>query len=46
MCAGPSSTRVDKAHQVLREINHAAELEGKRPIVFITLVNDEIRADR
>ncbi len=32
----------DKAHQVVREINHAAESEGKRPIVFITLVNSEI----
>ena len=25
------------------EINQAAEREGKRPIVFITLVNDEVR---
>jgi regulator of PEP synthase PpsR (kinase-PPPase family) len=34
----------DKAHQVVREINHTAELEGKRPIVFVTLVNAEILA--
>ncbi len=34
----------DKAHQVVREINHAAEAEGKRPIVFLTLVNSEILA--
>ena len=34
----------DKAHQVVREINHAAEIEGKKPIVFITLVNSEILA--
>jgi len=34
----------DKAHQVVREINHTAETEGKRPIVFITLVNTEILA--
>ena len=29
----------DKAHQVVRQINHTAELEGKKPIVFTTLVN-------
>jgi regulator of PEP synthase PpsR (kinase-PPPase family) len=34
----------DKAHQVVREINHAAEIEGRRPIVFVTLVNVEILA--
>jgi hypothetical protein len=34
----------DKAHQVVREINHAAETEGRRPIVFVTLVNAEILA--
>jgi [pyruvate, water dikinase]-phosphate phosphotransferase / [pyruvate, water dikinase] kinase len=33
----------DKAHQVVREINETAEREGKRPIVFVTLVNTEIR---
>jgi [pyruvate, water dikinase]-phosphate phosphotransferase / [pyruvate, water dikinase] kinase len=33
----------DKAHQVVREINETAEREGKRPIVFVTLVNIEIR---
>jgi regulator of PEP synthase PpsR (kinase-PPPase family) len=33
----------DKAHQVVNEINQAAEREGKRPIVFITLVSDDIR---
>jgi len=32
----------DKAHQVVREINHTAEIEGKRPIVFITLVDQEV----
>jgi len=32
----------DKAHQVVREINHATELEGRRSIVFITLVDAEI----
>ena len=35
----------DKAHQVVREINHtAAAQDGKKPIVFITLVNPEILA--
>ncbi len=34
----------DKAHQVLREINHAAETEGRKPIVFLTLVDAEILA--
>ena len=34
----------DKAHQVVREVNHAAETEGMRPIVFVTLVNPEILA--
>jgi [pyruvate, water dikinase]-phosphate phosphotransferase / [pyruvate, water dikinase] kinase len=34
----------DKAHQVVREINHAAEVEGRRPIVFVTLVDREVLA--
>ncbi len=33
----------EKAEKVLREINDTAASEGKRPIVFITLVNDEVR---
>ncbi|EHR71741.1 hypothetical protein BurJ1DRAFT_2919 [Burkholderiales bacterium JOSHI_001] len=33
----------DKAHKVVQEINATADAEGKRPIVFITLVSDEIR---
>jgi regulator of PEP synthase PpsR (kinase-PPPase family) len=32
----------DKAHQTVREINHTAEVEGRRPIVFVTLVNPEV----
>ena len=32
----------DKAFQVVREINHNAEAEGRKPIVFITLVNAEL----
>ena len=34
----------DKAHQAVRQINHAGEVEGKRPIVFSTLVNEEVLA--
>src|SRR6218665_570970 len=32
----------DKAHQAVRQINHTAEVEGKKPIVFTTLVNMEV----
>ena len=32
----------DKAHQVVREINHTAEVEGRRPIVFVTLIDREV----
>ena len=39
----PFIDAVDKALAVLDEINQAAEHEGRRPIVFITLVNDEVR---
>jgi [pyruvate, water dikinase]-phosphate phosphotransferase / [pyruvate, water dikinase] kinase len=39
----PFIDTVDKAHGVLREINHTAEIEGKKPIVFITLINDDVR---
>ena len=38
----PFLDSVDKAHQAVRQINHAAELEGKRPLVFLTVVNDEV----
>jgi [pyruvate, water dikinase]-phosphate phosphotransferase / [pyruvate, water dikinase] kinase len=39
----PFIDSVDKARDVQREIDETAEREGKRPIVFITLVNDEVR---
>jgi len=39
----PFIDTVDKALAVVSEINEVAEHEGKRPIVFITLVNDEVR---
>ncbi len=34
----------DKAHQAVRQVNHTGELEGKRPIVFTTLVDREVLA--
>ena len=39
----PFIDSVDKAVAVVAEINEVAEREGKRPIVFITLVRDEVR---
>ena len=39
----PFIDSVEKAWAVVREINETAQREGKRPIVFITLVNDEVR---
>lgn len=39
----PFIDSVDKAWPVVAEINRIAEHEGRRPIVFITLVNDEVR---
>ncbi|PKO42606.1 MAG: phosphoenolpyruvate synthase regulatory protein [Betaproteobacteria bacterium HGW-Betaproteobacteria-3] len=38
----PFTDTVDKAHQVVRQVNHTAEVEGIRPIVFTTLVNMEV----
>lgn len=32
----------DKAYQAVRQINHTGELEGKRPLVFTTLVDMEV----
>ncbi|MEO7335693.1 MAG: kinase/pyrophosphorylase, partial [Caldimonas sp.] len=40
----PFIDSADKAHQVVREIDHTAQIEGKRPIVFATLVDPEILA--
>jgi len=40
----PFVDTVDKAHQVVREINHTADVEGRRPVVFITLVDREVLA--
>ena len=38
----PFIDSVDKAHQAVRQVNHTAEVEGKKPIVFTTLVNMEV----
>jgi regulator of PEP synthase PpsR (kinase-PPPase family) len=38
----PFVDTVDKAHQVVRQVNHTAEVEGRRPVVFTTLVNVEV----
>ena len=40
----PFVLSVDKAHEAVRRINRAAEEEGIRPIIFSTLVQDELRA--
>ena len=40
----PFIDTVDKAHHAVREINHAFDLEGRRPIVFTTCVNEEVLA--
>ena len=33
---------MDKAHQAVRQINHAGDTEGKRPIVFTTIVDETV----
>jgi regulator of PEP synthase PpsR (kinase-PPPase family) len=38
----PYVDTVDKAHQIVRQINNTAHVEGTRPIVFSTLVNAEV----
>jgi len=38
----PFIDSAEKAHQVVREINETAEREGRRPIVFITLVHGDV----
>jgi regulator of PEP synthase PpsR (kinase-PPPase family) len=38
----PFIDTADKAYQAVRQINHTAEVEGKKPIVFTTLVNMEV----
>ncbi len=38
----PFIDTVDKAHQAVRQINHTALIEGRKPIVFTTLVSGEL----
>ena len=38
----PFVDTADKAHQAVRQINHTAELEGQRPLVFSTLVDRQV----
>lgn len=38
----PFINSVDKAHQAVRQINHVGEVEGKKPIVFTTLVDRDV----
>ncbi len=38
----PFTNTVDKAHQVVRQVNHTGEIEGSRPLVFTTLADTEI----
>lgn len=38
----PFVDSVEKAHSVVREINHVARANGEKPIVFTTLVNPEV----
>jgi [pyruvate, water dikinase]-phosphate phosphotransferase / [pyruvate, water dikinase] kinase len=39
----PFVSTIDKAQEAVRRINRAAEEEGVRPIIFSTLVQDELR---
>ncbi len=39
----PFVSSLDKAHDVVRRINRAAEEESIRPIIFSTLVQDDVR---
>ena len=40
----PFIDTVEKARAVVAEINHTAMLEGKKPIVFITMATEDVRA--
>ncbi len=40
----PFVDTVDKAHQAMRQINHTEQVEGRRPLVFTTVVNMEVLA--
>ncbi len=38
----PFTNTVDKADEVIRHVNHVADRDGNRPLIFSTLVNPEI----
>lgn len=38
----PFVDSMDKIHQAVRQINHVADVENKKPIIFTTLVNQEM----
>ena len=40
----PFIDTIEKARGVVEEINHTAKAEGKKPIVFITMATEDIRA--
>ncbi|HEX5806889.1 MAG TPA: pyruvate, water dikinase regulatory protein [Macromonas sp.] len=40
----PFVDSVDKAHTAVRQINHSAQVDGSRPLVFTTVVNMEVLA--
>src|SRR5579863_1641961 len=40
----PFIDTLDKAYSAVREINHAFEKDGKRPIIFSTLVKADLSA--
>jgi regulator of PEP synthase PpsR (kinase-PPPase family) len=40
----PFIDSADKAYQVVREINHTGDVEGRRPVVFITMVDADVLA--
>lgn len=39
----PFITTIDKAHEAVRKINLTAKVEGIRPVIFSTLVQDDLR---
>ncbi len=39
----PFVDTADQAHQAVRQINHTAAIEGKKPIVFTTVVHPEVQ---
>lgn len=40
----PFTNTVEKAHEAVKIINEAAERDGRKPLVFQTLVDDDIRS--